>query len=612
VYAAPRPERFILFKTRMRLSFADRQKAGEIAPPPVDRETHGTRYFAQLRTRLRWQLLVAYVTPLVLLSVVFHYQYDKTLRSGIETHLKSVAENKRNTVSLFLQERVANLKGVFQVRTPWTAPTSSALEKTLEVLQKESAAYVDLGLFGPDGKLVSYTGPFTDLLGRNYSSQSWFQRLAAQESDFTISDVYRGFRDRPHFIVAVRKSVEGKGWILRASVDPEKFSEFVERSILMRRAEAFIVNREGTLQTKARGDRIGRVVLEVPKSGLDTTVQEEAFGGENYLTAYSWLGEADWALVVRVPASIAYEPIRKARMIFAGILVPVLGLTFVFVVVSTRRIVRRLEAADRSKEELKGQLFNAAKLASVGEMAAGVAHEINNPLAIIYEEAGLMKDSVDPQFGGEFKLDEFRESLDAIMEASLRGRSITGKLLAFARKNEEDPEPTDINRLLEAVLSIKERELQLSNIELRRDLGQELPRVLVNPNQMEQVVLNLLNNAKDAIQGSGHIGVKTSLQNGRVHLAVQDSGCGMTDEQMEKIFFPFFTTKAVGKGTGLGLSISYGIVKAFGGNIEVTSAPGKGTTFYVILPAVQHRAKGGRVVGAEGIGNESRAEHSGG
>jgi two-component system NtrC family sensor kinase len=246
--------------------------------------------------------------------------------------------------------------------------------------------------------------------------------------------------------------------------------------------------------------------------------------------------------------------------------------------------VGRLEKADKAKEDLRLQLFNAAKLASVGEMAAGVAHEINNPLAIIYEEAAMMKDLLDPQFRQEVDLKDFQERLEAITEATMRGRSVTSKLLAYSRQHDPDPELTDINRLIERVLGVKEQDFKVSDIAVKKDLAANLPLLMVNRNQMDQVLLNLLNNARDAIGDNGALTVRTKLSPPWVEIQVEDTGCGMPPETMERVFFPFFTTKGVGKGTGLGLSISYGIIKALGGRIEVASEVGVGTTFIIFLP----------------------------
>ncbi|MBW2262742.1 MAG: histidine kinase, partial [Deltaproteobacteria bacterium] len=480
------------------------------------------------------------------------------------------------------QERGVNLRNAFLARDV-LPPPGSEMDSVLEDLRKESPTFVDLGFFAPDGTLAAYAGPHEKLQGKNYSGEQWWRRLLEQERDYLISDVYLGFRQKPHFIIAIRRSVEGRTWVLRASVDPEKFGEFVGSSYLCREAEAFIVNAAGKRQTILGGED-AEEVMAVPEKTAGTVVSEMDVDGRAYLGAFAWLTQTDWALVARVPTAMAYAPVLRARVVLVSIMLVALGLIIILVLRSTRRLVGRLEEADESKANLRGQLFDAAKLASVGEMAAGVAHEINNPLAIIYEEAGMMKDLMDPELGGRFEEAEFKERLDAIGEAAMRGRSITRKLMAFARQHDPVLTPTSLHAVVDKVLAIKKTVFSVSNIEVVEEFAPDLPQIMLNENQMEQVLFNLINNAKDAMGSDGCITIRTRLVDGEVQLDVQDTGHGMTEGQIEKAFFPFFTTKDVGKGTGLGLSISYGIIKSFGGRIEVQSEVDIGTTFTIILP----------------------------
>jgi two-component system NtrC family sensor kinase len=489
-------------------------------------------------------------------------------------------------VDLFLQERVTNLNSVFRsYRDPASISDQNARDILSELRQK-SSTFADVGLFDAEGILMSYAGPFTSLIGKDYSGEEWFQKLLDGERDFYISDVYLGFRRQPHFIIAVRHVALGSPWILRASVDPKKFGEFVGGSYLVKEAEAFIVNRYGQRQTLPATPADGQEPLQTLDRSTDTCVMDTVIGDETYLRAMAWLNQNDWALVVQVPKERAYAPIRQAQYVLLGIMV--LALIFVVLIVlrNTRTLIVKLEAADARSEVLRRQLFNAAKLASVGEVAAGVAHEINNPLAIIYEEASMMKDLLDPAFQQEVDISDFRERLGEITTAVMRGRSITRKLLAFARRYESEPEPTDINQLLEAVIQSRESNIKLSNIEIVREFDPRLSKVLANHNELEQVALNLINNAKDAIEGAGTITVRTfPTKDGQIQIEFEDTGKGMTQEVMEKVFFPFFTTKGVGKGTGLGLSISYGIIKSLHGRIEVLSEVGRGTIITIQLPA---------------------------
>jgi two-component system NtrC family sensor kinase len=575
-----------------------RRRKGKSEPAYVDAEQtaspfagidrpHGPEYFAQLSWKIKRRLLYAYVTPLVLLSAYFLLQYQKTLREGIDIHLASIAENQRNTVDLYLQERTANLRGILGSIGRFDPPPAEAMEEALVQLRSDSVAFVDVGLFRPDGTLVSYAGPHSYLQGRDYRDEDWFKRVMGAEDRTFISDVYLGFRGQPHFIIAVTREVDARPWTLRASVDPREFSEFVGRSHLIAEADAFIVNHDGRAQTHSsklgRDQRVPRESLGLAK----TFVDEMELDGLTCVAAVAPLRKSDWSLVVMVPEDQAYSPLRRANALVVAFMLLTLAVVVAVAHRSTQRLVGLLEATDASRENLQRHLFNAAKLASVGEMAAGVAHEINNPLAVVYEEAGMMLDTLDPELGREVDMDEFRERLTAISQATIRGRNITRQLLAFSRQDEPEPVDLDVNELLQDALAIKKTEFSVCNIDVTTKLAADLPTVSADRNQVEQVVLNLLNNARDAIGRRGRIIIETRSEDGSVRIQITDNGCGMPQELMERIFFPFFTTKGVGKGTGLGLSISYGIVKGLGGNIEVESRMGHGTSFIITLP-VRH------------------------
>jgi two-component system NtrC family sensor kinase len=557
-------------------------------PPASEGPARGHARIRQFRRRLVFKLLIAYVTPLAVLSFYFHVQYGQTIREGVENHLRSIAENQRNTLDLFLAERLANMNSVFRSDLIAGRSPQGGLPLVLEKLRRQSPDFVDVGLFDEAGRLVAYEGEFKSLLGKDYSGEEWFRRLRESGRDYLVSDVYLGFRGRPHFIIAIRQVAAGQPWILRASVDPEKFGEFVRGTYLGEAGESFLVNRDGVRQTAA-GPRNGNE--RPPPRSPEIMVDETEVAGEEAFRSFAWLTHTDWALVVRVPSEQALVPLYRARRMVVAITLAALILIAILVWRNARSVERQIERADEARDDLQRQLFTAAKLASVGEMAAGVAHEINNPLAIIHEEAGMMLDLLDPQFAQKLDPEEFRERLRAITEASIRGRNITRKLLTFARKHDAEPVPTDLVPVVEAVLAMKEVEFKVSNIHVERDYEPGLPKILLNPNQIEQVLLNLLNNARDAMrQRQGVIVLRARRTGGEVHLAVEDNGCGMSEEQLEKVFFPFFTTKEVGKGTGLGLSISYGIMKSHGGRIDVESRIGHGSTFTIVFPVPESEA----------------------
>ncbi len=259
-------------------------------------------------------------------------------------------------------------------------------------------------------------------------------------------------------------------------------------------------------------------------------------------------------------------------------------------------MVRHIERADQEKEMMTEQVIEAGKLASVGELAAGIAHEINNPIAIMVEEAGWIEDLLGEEDLRESKnLDEFQRALKEIRVQGSRCKEITHKLLSFARKTDPNVKEVDVNDLLEEIVSISEQKARYGNVRILKSLVDELPIIHASPSELQQVFLNLINNAIDAIGvGGGTIDIKTRLDDDFVVVDVADTGCGIPNAILPRIFDPFFTTKPVGKGTGLGLSICYGIIKKMAGEISINSAVGIGTTFHVYIPIPRRREEKGR------------------
>ncbi len=239
---------------------------------------------------------------------------------------------------------------------------------------------------------------------------------------------------------------------------------------------------------------------------------------------------------------------------------------------------KKVKERTRELEEMQAHLIQSEKLAGLGKLAAGIAHEINNPLGgiLIYSHL-LLEDAKKetPQ----------HENLKKIIKETTRCKNIVKGLLEFARPKEPEMTPTDINDTVDRALSIFERQALFQNIEIRKDYS-ELPKIVADGAQIQQVFTNIIANAAEAMDGNGVLTIKTCLsgQSDCIRIEFGDTGHGIKEEDMPRLFEPFFTTKEVGKGTGLGLAISYGIVQKHQGSIEVRSEAGKGSTFTVILP----------------------------
>ncbi|MEW6441979.1 MAG: ATP-binding protein [bacterium] len=549
----------------------------------------GTReYFRRLRLRLKIFFLIAFIVPLLILSVYFHFQFNLTLKRSGELHLTTLAESQRNTVDLFLQERVVNIFNLFRSSGFNLSPSPDEMRRYLQYLREMSDTFLDVGFLDPSGIQIGYAGPYGYLQGKDYSGEEWVQALQAQS--YYISGIYLGFRHKPHFTIAVRQVLDGRPFTMRATLDPDKFYLFLRTIAKGKGVSSALIDRNGIYQVvdPDEGEMLSPSGYSPPGQTGSGTHKVSGRNG-TVLAAYAWLNEVPWVLVVRQPLRIAFAEMYRVRHI---ILIATLALALLLGTanwIMADRLMGRAERVETARRELKSQLLHAAKLVSVGELAAGVAHEINNPLAIIASQSGVIRDLLDPQFGLEWSPDHIRAELDQIDAAVYRARDITQKLLKSARKTEPRMMRCDVNQLLEDVVSgVIEKEFEVSDIELVRDYDTHLPKILLDPEQMRQVLLNMINNAGDALQGrSGTITLKTHHDSECVRVTIADTGVGMTSEQMEKIFRPFFTTKEVGKGTGLGLSISLSIIQSMGGRIEVQSMEGAGSSFTIVLPILQ-------------------------
>lgn len=252
---------------------------------------------------------------------------------------------------------------------------------------------------------------------------------------------------------------------------------------------------------------------------------------------------------------------------------------------SARGLMSSLSSAEEARNSLNSQLIQSQKLAAVGELSAGIAHEINNPIAIIAQETewgAHLLDQAEKQCGVDFA--EVRDSLREIRSQVDRCKNITHKLLDFARKREPVLQDVDVARLVDDMARLVDKEASYKNVALTRTMPEDLPRLRTDAPLLRQVVLNLMTNALHAVDKGGRITVTASATDSHVELSISDNGCGIPPENLDKIFNPFFTTKPPGQGTGLGLSLCHNLVQGMGGTIQVKSAVGRGTTFTVRLP----------------------------
>ncbi|MGA6924910.1 MAG: ATP-binding protein, partial [Desulfosarcina sp.] len=466
-------------------------------------------------------------------------------------------------------------------------------------LQRISSAFSDLGIIDENGVHVAYHGPF-NLTGKVYRETPWFQETV--RAGVYISDVFLGYRNIPHFIIAVAGVQNDRPWILRATVDSQRFDTLVRQVRIGKTGEAYLLNRQGILQTNRRsgGDLMEKPAVTIPTPPVDDDIHTAIHGEdgqETFLYATAWLKDQQWLLVVRQEKEDAFSALR-ALWIPVALISLIGGACIVWAAFTlTGAIVHRMEKTDTEKALLNQQLIGASRLAELGEMAAGFAHEINNPLQVINTELSLIRvlQSEMIEAGHLQHNENYEQIVDSVDQIKIqieRCSRITRAILKFGRQEEGRAEPMALNDIVPEIIGMVEQKAQVNGIRIDRLIPAEPISVLADPSRLQQVLLNLFNNAIDAItEKSGSAGglIQVAVgrgDNGMAVIDVSDSGLGIAPENMEKIFAPFFTTKPVGKGTGLGLSVCYGIVEQMGGQLMVSTQVGVGTQFSVNLPTV--------------------------
>jgi two-component system, NtrC family, sensor kinase len=556
---------------------------------PATPATDLRSYFRQLERRFQLGLLLAFLLPFASLSAYFHFQFHVTLKETGKLNLAAIAESQRNTVDLFLQERLVNIFSLFRSTAFSLAPTQQQMDMLLRQLRQASDAFIDVGFLTEDGLQIGYAGPYPYLQNKDYSNQEWFVQLMTPDTNHCVSDIYLGYRNKLHFTIGTKQIIDDRPCVLRATLDPDKFYMFLMTMNHGKGMESALINRQGYFQLadpRAHQPRSRSDYL--PQADQPYGARAVGVNGDSVLIAHAWLSEVQWALLVSEPLSMAYAQLYRARRIMLVGSTIILGAVVAAIWLATRAVMAKARENAQKRDELSNQLLHAAKLASLGELATGVAHEINNPLAIIIATTGVIKDMLNPEFKIDWTPQQIGDELKTIEAAVFRARGVTQQLLNYGRKNPPRMIAADIHAILEEVLGgFKERALALDNVTVIRDFDADLPEIQVDPDQIRQVFLNLINNAGDAIKGPGRITLATRQDDASVRISVTDTGVGMDSEQLKKIFDPFYTTKEVGKGTGLGLSVSIGIVESMGGTIEVQSMPGAGSAFTVVLPKKQ-------------------------
>ena len=541
-------------------------------------------------------VVAASVIPLIVTGVITLSHFREAYEIKVRDHLRELVQKHSQNIDAYLIDRQIVIRMLARSKTLEQLSDPVFLRNRLAMLREEyGGVFVDLGLVDSKGMQINYAGPF-NLKNANYAHASWFQKAFNREE--FISDVFTGLRGTPHFIVAVKKKLDGRIFVVKSTIDFNAFNALVENISVGRTGFAFIFNREGQFQTKPRVDVIlNREPYKKLLTGGRVTDQKPLFEqvdtqGHDSLFAVAPLKGGQWILCLQQETRDAYANLYQTVAWAIAIIFVSTGVVISLAFPLSRQLVGRIREADEQQEVINEKVIETGRLASIGELAAGIAHEINNPVAIMVEEAGWIEDilSEDKQMDEE-DLGEIQRAVQQIRTQGGRCKDITFKLLSFARKTDPTVKEVVLNELVEEVVGLLSQKSRFATVSIETELAPDLSAISASPSEMQQVILNLMNNAVDAIgKGGGLVKVITRNQDGKVVFEVTDTGEGIPEANFSRIFDPFFTTKPVGHGTGLGLSICYGIINKLGGDIAVRSVIGQGTSFSIVLPGSENNA----------------------
>lgn len=537
-----------------------------------------------------WTSLVA-ILPLIAFALADHNVIRQSIESEIHLQISQLVSNTRQTISFSLTRQMAALDFIIHQNDLEELDADGRLSRTLGDLKTSFGEFADIELIDASGRQRAHAGPHNPG-DRDYGAQQWFQIV--RDRGVYISEVYQEQGNIPQLFIAARsRPGQRDNYILRAFLDMDGIIKLLAGLQQTGQSDAFMINRDGILQTPSRyhGAVMGKLPLPIPgcnkKPGIMVTPAPD---GTPFIFGVACIDQSPFVLMIIKNKDELMPPWYVSRKKLLGMLAISMVLITAAILSVATILVNRIYLADQKRVAVLHDIEYTNKMESVGRLAAGVAHEINNPLAIINEKVGLLKDLLLPN--RELPLyPKLIGLINAVISSVERCGAITRRLLNFARHVDISIEAVDLKEILGDVLVFLGKEATYRSIEIAIYSEGKPPEIESDRGKLQQVFLNLFNNAFAALDDGGRLEIRIKGHDDKVEIAVADNGCGIPEKDLKRIFEPFFSSKTKQGGTGLGLSITYGLVQELGGSIIVSSRVGQGTEFVICLPVKLTRRK---------------------
>jgi len=531
------------------------------------------------------------LVPLIIWALAGYRLTMETIGSELELRTSQLVSNSWRSVSLFLSERKSVLDFIAHDHNLETLKDPASLTSTLENLNQRFGGFTYLGVIDRTGKQITQAGSH-QMEGLDYNQLPWFREVLNRGA--YISELVTEARNAPHIDFAVKRDLaDGSFFVLHAVLKPEQLTESIAPIDVGARGDLFIINRDGVLQTPSRyyGPVFNKIPIAVPEYSSKARVFENIRGEKDRVfIGYAHIPDTPYILMLVQEQSERIQPWYKTTWAFTGILAASIIMILVVTLGVATHLVNQIHAADQERVDTLHQVEYANKMVSIGRLASGVAHEINNPLAIINEKAGHIKDiftltetyAKDPKLVG---------LVDSVIATVQRCAKITRGLLDFTRHLNLSIQTIDLKEIIDEVKGILDKEAELRSITVNVAVSKDIPPFESDRGKLEQVFFNLFNSAIDAMGDGGHLEITAKRKNkDYISVAFTDNGRGIPESDLKYIFEPFYYAKTGHSGTGLSLAVTYALVQEIGGTISVQSRPGQETCFEINIPLVRPKA----------------------